>query len=1092
MSDPVETYFTALRDIRASGAGVQEVSYYGALEQLLNGVGGKLKPKVRAFMQLRNRGAGNPDGGLFVASQFKHAHDAVPLEGQPPARGAIEVKSTSEDVSAVAASEQVARYVEHYGFVLVTSLRDFVLVGQGPGGKPRTMESCSLAQTENGFWGRVAQPRKYAEEAAEGLTEFLKRVMLHNAPIADPKHVAWFLASYARTARLRLEQKRDLPALDQLREQLEEALGLKFEGDKGDHFFRSTLVQTLFYGMFASWVLWTREQATTEAGAQGRFEWETASATLHVPMVSELFYQFTNPAKLGPLGLAEVLDWAEDVLNRVERDEFFARFQEEHAVQYFYEPFLEAFDPQLRKELGVWYTPDEVVKYMVARVDWALREELGVVDGLADESVYVLDPCCGTGAYLVEVLRKIDETLHAKGADALTRQDVKRAAMERVVGFEIMPAPFVVAHLQLGLLLSELGVPLSEHQGEHERAAIYLTNALTGWKTDAEETVAGKRHPKAHPAQLLFEFEEERDAATRVKQKAPILVVLGNPPYNSFAGTSPAEEEGLVEPYKAGLVSNWGVRKFNLDDLYVRFIRLAERSIAERSGTGVVCLISNFSYLAEGSFVVMRRRLLSQFDSVWIDNLNGDSRETGKLTPEGKPDPSIFSTEGNREGIRVGTSIALFVRRREHREAERVHYRALWGEGKRSQLECDAGGERATYLCVQPTPETRYSFRPREVAASYLRWPAVTDLFPFQRGGVQTSRDEFVVDVDREALAARVDAYYDPGLSDNEIMALSTAATTSSTLFDAAAVRRQLQSRGRPDEPLLRYYYRPFDYRWIYWDSRAGLLNRPRADYVANLAHGNLWFSAAQRNRKGVFYRPQVSSSLSDYHIVESHAGMFPLMIRQAGQESLLAAASDGWRPNLSEGASAFVRALGAMPEDLFFHTVAVLHSEDYATENIGALKQEWPRIPLPSMTKVLETSAATGRAVASLLDPDQSLHSISPAAQGLGSLANTASTPLNPAVDLAVTARWGIAGKGGICMPSTGKLKEREYSPEEREAIAKGAKALGMSAEQAISLLGERCFDVYLNDVAYWRCVPSNVWRYTIGGYQVIKKWLS
>ncbi len=385
--------------------------------------------------------------------------------------------------------------------------------------------------------GRKTQhPQTFAKDAGEGLTEFLRRVLLHNAPLADPKDVAWFLASYARTARLRLEQKHELPALDALRSQLEESLGLKFEGEKGDHFFRSTLVQTLFYGMFASWVLWAREREHTQAiDWRDRFQWETATATLHVPMVYELFRQFADVRQLGQLGVSEVLEWAEEVLWRVDRVSFFERFREDHAVQYFYEPFLEAFDPQLRKELGVWYTPDEVVKYMVARVDWALREELGIEDGLADPSVVVLDPCCGTGAYLVEVLRKIDETLQAKGADALTRQDVKRAAMERVIGFEIMPAPFVVAHLQMGILLAELGVPLRDAD---ERAAIYLTNALTGW---GDGNVAPPKDKRVHPDQmhstLLFpEFAEERDAADRVKREEQILVVIGNPPYNGFAG----------------------------------------------------------------------------------------------------------------------------------------------------------------------------------------------------------------------------------------------------------------------------------------------------------------------------------------------------------------------------------------------------------------------------------------------------------------------------------------------------------------------------------------------------------------------------
>jgi predicted helicase len=147
------------------------------------------------------------------------------------------------------------------------------------------------------------------------------------------------------------------------------------------------------------------------------------------------------------MDLNEVLDWAAATLNRVERGKFFDTFEERHAVQYFYEPFLEAFDPELRKDLGVWYTPTEIVDYMVERVDRVLREELALPDGLADPNVYVLDPCCGTGAYLVSVLNRIAETLRQKGGDALLAQDLKEAAINRVFGFEILPAPFVVAHL---------------------------------------------------------------------------------------------------------------------------------------------------------------------------------------------------------------------------------------------------------------------------------------------------------------------------------------------------------------------------------------------------------------------------------------------------------------------------------------------------------------------------------------------------------------------------------------------------------------------------------------------------------------------
>ena len=456
-------------------------------------------------------------------------------------------------------------------------------------------------------------------------------------------------------------------------------------------------------------------------------------------MLRALFQQLSDPGRLQPLGLVEVLDWTAAALDRVDRTAFFARFAEGEAVPYFYEPFLQAFDPALRKQLGVWYTPGEVVRYMVARVDRALKDDLGIADGLAAENVYVLDPCCGTGAYLAEVLRRIAANHLEAGRGALTGVLVRRAATERVFGFEIMPAPFVVAHLQVGLTMQDLDAPLADD--ETERAQVFLTNALTGWEPHATK-------PLPFP-----ELEEERDRAERVKRDTPILVVLGNPPYNGFAGVAVDEEQELLDAYRTSKRVQMPDNRA-LHDLYVRFFRMAERRIAEKTGQGVVCFISNYSWLDGRSFAGMRERYLEAFDSIRIDCLNGDKYKTGKIAPDGAPDPSIFSTEGDPVGIQVGTAIATLVRKASHNSTNRVQFRHLWGQSKPADLIATAEAEPASlYEEVEPILRLGLPLLRTEVSEEWFDWPALPDLFPVNFSGVNTNRDRFVIDVDRTGLS---------------------------------------------------------------------------------------------------------------------------------------------------------------------------------------------------------------------------------------------------------------------------------------------------------------------------------------------------
>ena len=716
---PIESYLAKLAENRASGQATDETSYYPAIEGLLSEIGNGMKPRVRPVLQLKNRGADHPDGGLFTQDQLKKNAMPDDFAVQPPNRGAVEVKSLAEETGKTVQSEQVKKYLRAYGQVLVTNYREFRVVVLDKDDKPRTLETFTLAKSEAAFWALAAHPHKTEGEVGKTLEEFLTRALLSAVPITSPDVLASFLASYAREALVKIEPRSSLKELEDVRKALEEALGLKFESDlatdkenkKGQHFFRSTLVQTLFYGLFSAWVLWSRDPSRRKGD---EFEWKTAVWYLQVPMIRALYERIVIPAHVRSLGLMALLDLTGEVLNRVDTAAFFQRFEDDTAVQYFYEPFLEAFDPELRKQLGVWYTPREIVRYMVERVDTVLRTELGLPSGLADPNVYVLDPACGTGAYLVEVLDRIHRTLkEERGEDALTPQQLKQAAKERVFGFEILPAPYVIAHLQLGMYLQRAHAPLTDGQdGKRERAGVYLTNSLTGWEP-----------PDKQKARLPFEeFQEEREEADTVKRDKPILVVLGNPPYNAFAGVSPTEEDGLVEPYKEGLIKEWGIKKFNLDDLYIRFFRLAERRIAEKSHRGVVCFISNMSWVREPSFVVLRKHLFNAFNKIWIENLHGN-RKVSEYAPDGRTSETVFAVAGFSPGIQQGVATTLWVKsgegsgaeilfRNDHTEAKAEDRRkALFASLKEKSFD-------SKYARALPTPENRFSFWPEDVSAA--------------------------------------------------------------------------------------------------------------------------------------------------------------------------------------------------------------------------------------------------------------------------------------------------------------------------------------------------------------------------------------
>jgi hypothetical protein len=409
-----------------------------------------------------------------------------------------------------------------------------------------------------------------------------------------------------------------------------------------------------------------------------------------------------------------------------------------------------------------------------------------------------------------------------------------------------------------------------------------------------------------------------------------------------------------------------------------------------------------------------------------------------------------------------------------------------------------AGGRSAEWQELSPEAIVGLALLPTSVAEDYATWPLLPALYPVSFPGVKTSRDTFLVD--RQRLVERMRQYFDPAVSDEEMARIAPSVMKDTGRFRAALTRQTLLRRGFVPENVVRYCYRPFDNRWLYWEPETKLLDEKRAEYYPHVgASGVLWISAGQHNRMEGFYQPQVTSCLADHHIVESNVGLFPSRLSsEAVEATLLDEVRAGTVANLTTAAKNYLSVRRADENDLLRHVVAILHAQAYAADNSGALRHDWPRVPLPATRDALLSSAELGQGVATLLEIEEPVEAVTTGSlrrelRPIGVLASATGEQLDPSAGhLAVSAGWGHAGQNGVTMPGRGRAVERPYTEAELAAFRESLADLGLSYDELMACLGGACYDVYLNERAYWRCVPARVWTYTIGGYPVMKKWLS
>jgi hypothetical protein len=606
--DIFRDYLKTIEGNLATGSATEH-THRSALKALLEAVG----EGITAINEPRRIECGAPD---YIITRAR-----API-------GYVEAKDVGRSLDEAERSEQLARYRESLNNLILTDYLEFRWYVEG-----ERRETARLATLTSD--GRVRTRRGGVQAVSVLLEKFFAQVV---PTVGTPKELAQRMAALARMTR-------DLIQETFRREREEGALHAQLKA------FRETLIpfltpaqfadmyaQTITYGLFAARV---RAPSPYEGEGRGGGEFTREKAAWNLPKTNPFLRRLFNEIA-GP-DLDDRIAWLVDdlahLLARADMAEilrdFGRRTRQEDPVVHFYETFLGAYDPQMRKGRGVYYTPEPVVSYIVHSLDHIVKTRFNRSLGLADTNTLILDPAVGTATFLYFVIQQIHETLTAMGQAGAWNDYVETHLLPRVFGFELLMAPYAVAHMKLGILLQETGYDFAGDQ----RLGIYLTNSLEEAITQAE-TMGFARF-----------ITDEANAAAEIKRDKPIMVVLGNPPYSVSSANQGDHIEQLMDRYKAAVRDERNIQP--LSDDYIKFIRFAHDRI-ERTGYGVIGMITNHSYLSGLIHRGMREELMKSFDEIYVLNLHGNAL-MGETAPDGGPDENVFD-------IRQGVAIVFMIK----------------------------------------------------------------------------------------------------------------------------------------------------------------------------------------------------------------------------------------------------------------------------------------------------------------------------------------------------------------------------------------------------------------------------------------------
>ena len=931
--------------------------------------------------------------------------DFIAMEGLLPI-GYIEAEAYGRDLDALTghAREQNARFIENLDNFILTNFVEFRLYRDG-----------QLRETAN------------ITDAPEDLEALLERFLnAGHVQIASPEALARYLAR--RTRELQTQIATTLTDEDSNIHAMFLAFKETLISTLTPDDFADMYAQTLAYGLFAARC--TLPNATN-------FSRHTAVQALprSNPFLVQLFYHVASPTL--ETNVTYILDDIASLLQNVPtemlRTAFAAKNHLEDPVIHFYETFLAVYDPQRRVDRGVYYTPPQVISYIVRSVDSLLRTELNRPDGLADENTLILDPATGTGGFLLTVLDHIRESVTETYGTGEWIQYINAELVKRIFGFELLVAPYTIAHLKLSLFLQAQGWRADE------RLRIYLTNTL-------------EQPAEMQPSLPFAEFiSDEANAALSVKRDEPLLVILGNPPYPQDSANPSREGRRLtfigelIEDYKQVDGEPLGERNLKvLQSDYVKFIRWAQWRV-DKNGEGVVGYIVNNSFLDGPTFRGMRQSLFNSFNTIYHLNLHGSSRITESVS-EAKRDENVFD-------IIQGVSILLCVKERGNPAPAKVYYTDMWGprEEKYNSLS-KTDVQTTAWNELQPTSPL-YLFVPQatELREEYeLGWE-ITNIFQKDSVGIVTGRDKLTIHRNAEKLQETITDFVSLSADDAREKYKLGKDSRDWKVHLAQADLRNHHDIEQHIEPI---HYRPFDTRWTYFTGQSrGFHCLPRPAIMHHLLAENLALCVHRGIRSSVWQHALVANQISEKSYIsnrsEPTAHVFPLHLYPNPEELRISTErSLNFKPAfltaLSEAlglpqVAPFNLPEGIAPEEVLAYIYAILYSPKYRERYYDFLKYDFPRIPLPQDIEHFRTLAALGQR---LID-SHLLRDISPA-----EVAPTGTR---------VSAVHRFEGEGD------GVVAQVRYSDGQ----------------------------IWINPTQYFTDVSLAVWEYEIGAYQVCEKWL-